>query len=150
MGSMSFTRRSRLLRNQLRNNNEKMVRSRTATSGGRPNKQSLGEIPLTAQSYDAIRDMVMKDEEKSKSKKRGSTSSSSSSSAYASDPLLTLLSKDGADAKSFPSLVPQFDENDFAFADGSWKHRPAKEHNGKFTMCLAGGKDSWDGRTRET
>ena len=117
----------------------------TTTSGGRANKQSLGEIPLTAQSYDAIRDMVMKDEEKSKSKKRGSTSSSSSSAAYASDPLLTLLSKDGADAKSFPSLVPQFDENDFAFADGSWKHRPAKEHNGKFTMCLAGGKDSWDG-----
>ena len=117
----------------------------TTTSGGRANKQSLGEIPLTAQSYDAIRDMVMKDEEKSKSKKRGSTSSSSSLSAYASDPLLTLLSKDGADAKSFPSLVPQFVENDFAFADGSWKHRPAKEHNGKFTMCLAGGKDSWDG-----
>ena len=37
--------------------------------------KSLGEIPLTASSYDAIRDMVMKDEEKSKltakSKKRG-------------------------------------------------------------------------------
>ena len=32
----------------------------TTTSGGRANKQSLGEIPLTAQSYDAIRDMVMK------------------------------------------------------------------------------------------
>ena len=105
--------------------------------------KSLGEIPLTASSYDAIRDMVMKDEEKSKltakSKKRGGSSSS-----YVSDPLLTSLSKEGADATSFPSLVPQFDENDFAFADASWKHRPAKNHNGKFTMCLAGGKDSWD------
>lgn len=123
----------------------KMQNGRIATTSQRGGRHgtSLGEIPLTAQSYDAIKDMVIKDEEKSKlvakSKKHGSTSS------YVSDPLLTLLSKDGADAKSFPSLVPQFDENDFAFADGSWKHRPAKEHNGKFTMCLAGGKDSWDG-----
>ena len=104
--------------------------------------KSLGEIPLTASSYDAIRDMVMKDEEKSKltakSKKRGSTSSSSSDAWI----LCSRRSrKDGADATSFPSLVPQFDENDFTFADASWKHRPAKNHNGKFTMCLAGGKD---------
>jgi len=99
-------------------------------------KKELGEIPLTAQSYDSIREMVERDETKTKLLTK--------SSEHVSDPLLTLLSKDGPDAESFPSLVPDFDENDFAYADASWRHKPSKEHNGKFTMCLAGGKDSWD------